>query len=119
MYFRTESQTGIRYLSKVYNEPEKHSREIRLTIHDDEAKRVLVLKQATERLRCIGNQELMTKYPPHSSNLSMKLVVAEIQRSVDGLERLKVNVDLLLLAIFCDDLPAEHHQSVCGHCRSS
>lgn len=33
----------------------------------------------------------------------MELVVAHVQRSVDRLERLEVNVELLLLSILCDD----------------
>ena len=45
----------------------------------------------------------------------MKLVVAKVERRVDWLEGLKVDVDLLLLSLFCDDGAAVDDQAVDGH----
>ena len=45
----------------------------------------------------------------------MKFVVAEIQRSVDRLEGLKVDVDFLLLALVRHDCAAVDDQAVWGH----
>ena len=45
----------------------------------------------------------------------MKFVVAEIQRSVDRLEGLEVDVDFLLLALVRHDCAAVDDQAVWGH----
>lgn len=42
----------------------------------------------------------------------MELVVAEIERGIDGLEWLKVDVDLPFLAFGCDDFSTVNHQAV-------
>ena len=47
--------------------------------------------------------------------LCVKFVVAQVQRRVDGLERLEVNVDLLLFALIGDDRAAVHHQTKRRH----
>ena len=44
----------------------------------------------------------------------MELVVAQVERGVDGLERLKVDVDLLFLPLVRDDGPAVNDQAVRG-----
>ena len=44
--------------------------------------------------------------------LGVELVVAEVERRVDGLERLKVNVDFALLVLVCQNGPAVDHQPV-------
>lgn len=68
-----------------------------VTIHDDEAKLAVVRQQGLQRLR-------------------VELVVAEVQRRVDRLERLKVNVHLLLLALVRHDRAAVHHKTVWWDC---
>jgi hypothetical protein len=50
-----------------------------VSVHDDEAKLLVRLEQLAQRLR-------------------VELVVAKIQRGVDGLEGLEINIDLALLA---------------------
>lgn len=45
----------------------------------------------------------------------MELVVAEVKRGVDGLERLKVKVDLLLLAFVCEDGATVDNKTVRWH----
>ena len=45
----------------------------------------------------------------------MELVVAKVERCVDGFEGLEVDVDLLLLALVRDDRAAVDDQSVRGH----
>ena len=45
----------------------------------------------------------------------MELVVAQVQGGVDGLEGLKVNVQLLLLAVLSHDGPSVHHQTIGRH----
>ena len=47
----------------------------------------------------------------------MELVVAEVERGVDGLERLEVEVHSLLLALVRHDRPAVDHQTVRRHSR--
>lgn len=49
--------------------------------------------------------------------LGVELVITEVQRGVDGFERLKVNVDFLLFAFFCHYGAAVNHQTVMGHCK--
>lgn len=48
--------------------------------------------------------------------LSVKLVVAQVETGVDWLERLEVDVDLLLLAFFCDDGSTVQNQPIRGYC---
>lgn len=45
----------------------------------------------------------------------MELVVAEVQGGVDGLEGLKVNVDLSFLAFLGQDFTTVNHQSIGRH----
>lgn len=47
----------------------------------------------------------------------MELVVAEVERGVDGLERLEVEVHPLLLALVRHNRPAVDYQTVRGHSR--
>lgn len=47
--------------------------------------------------------------------LGVELVVAQVERRVDGLERLEVEVHPLLFALVGHDSPAVDHQPVRGH----
>ena len=47
--------------------------------------------------------------------LGVELVVAQVERRVDGLERLEVEVHPLLLSLVGHDSPAVDHQPVRGH----
>lgn len=47
----------------------------------------------------------------------MELVITEVQRGVDGFERLKVDVDFLLFAFVCHYGAAVNHQTIMGHCK--
>lgn len=58
----------------------KRAEESAITVHDDEAELLIGLEQLGERL-------------------SVEFVVTEVQRGVDGLERLEVDVDLSLLPL--------------------
>lgn len=49
------------------------------------------------------------------SYLCVEFVVTEVQGGVDGLERLKVDVDLLLFALLCHDGATVHHQTIWWH----
>ena len=69
------------------------TKESTVTIHHNEAKPVVIGQQ-----RCQG--------------LSVELVVTQVERGVDWLERLKVNVDLLLLALIGDDSAAVDDEAV-------
>ena len=42
----------------------------------------------------------------------MKFIVAEIQRSIDRLERLEINIDLSFFALGCDDFTAVDDQAI-------
>mmetsp|Transcript_43083 Transcript_43083/g.87117 ORF Transcript_43083/g.87117 Transcript_43083/m.87117 type:complete len:426 (-) Transcript_43083:275-1552(-) len=64
-----------------------------VAVHDDETEAVIVVQQLVERL-CV------------------ELVVAQVQRRVDRLERFKVDVHLALLAVFGDDEAAVEHETV-------
>ena len=66
-----------------------------VTVHDDEAELLVGLEQLGE-------------------GLGVELVVTEVQRRVDGLERLEVDVDLALLALGRQDFTAVNHQAVGG-----
>ena len=68
-----------------------------VTINDNEAKLVVLLHELDE-------------------GLSVKLVVAEIQRGVDGLERLKVDVDHLLLALVRQNGATVDNEAIVGNC---
>lgn len=66
--------------------------------------------------------------PPHSlavgleqfaERLCVELVVAEVQGRVDGLERLKIYVDLFLLAVLRQDGTRVQHQAIGGDLRSA
>ena len=45
----------------------------------------------------------------------MEFIVAEVERSVDGLERLEVNINLSFLAFGSQDFSAVDHQAICGY----
>lgn len=47
----------------------------------------------------------------------MKLVVAKVQGGVDWLERLKVDIDLLLLAFLCHNGATIYNQPIGWHCQ--
>lgn len=69
------------------------TKERSVTIHDNE----------TELL--VGFQEL-------AQSLGMELVVTEVERGVDGLERLEVNVNLSLLSFRGDNFTTVDDQSI-------
>ena len=57
----------------------QRAKQCSIAVHDDKAELLVRLKELTQ-------------------GLGMKLVVTEVQRCVDGLERLEINVDLSRLA---------------------
>lgn len=61
-----------------------------ITIHDDEAEALVILEQL---IQCLG----------------VEFIVAKIQRSVDGLERLEIQVHLLFFALVRYDRPAVYN----------
>ena len=63
------------------------SEESTVTVHHNEPESVVISKERSE-------------------GLGVKLVITEIQRGVDRLEWLKVNVHFLLLALLSDDCAA-------------
>lgn len=64
-----------------------------VSVHDDEAKLLVRLEQLAQ-------------------GLGMELVVTEVERGVDGLEGLKVNVDLALLALGGDDFTTVDNEAI-------
>ena len=60
------------------------SEESTVTVHDNEPESVVVREERSESLR-------------------VELVITEVQRGVDRLERLKVNVHFLLFSLISDD----------------
>lgn len=48
----------------------------------------------------------------------MELVVAQVERGVDRLEGLKINVHLLLFAIFCKDSSRIHNKPIIWNLRA-
>lgn len=50
------------------------------------------------------------------SYLSVEFVIAQIQGCVDWFERLKVDVDFFLFALFCHNGSTIHHQAIVWHC---
>jgi hypothetical protein len=50
-----------------------------------------------------------------NTNLNVKLVVAKIQRGIDGLERFEVNVDLLFLSIISYNSSAINYETIGRH----
>jgi hypothetical protein len=66
-----------------------------VTIHNDKTELLVGLKQLAQGFR-------------------VELVVAEIQRRVDGLEGLKVDIDLALLAFCGDDFTAVDYEAIRG-----
>jgi len=69
------------------------SEEGTVSVHDDETEGLIGLKQLTE-------------------SLGVEFVVAEVERGVDGLERLEINVDLPLLAFGGDDFTTVDDKTV-------
>lgn len=67
-----------------------------ITIHDNEAKFILGPEERCERL-CV------------------KFVIAQVQGCVDGLERLKVDSDLLLLILICEDSSTINDEPISRH----
>jgi hypothetical protein len=65
----------------------------RLTVHDDKAEGVVVRKKRDE-------------------GFCVELVVTEIQRRVDSLERLEVDVNFLFLALVCHNRSTVQHETV-------
>ena len=45
----------------------------------------------------------------------MELVVTKVERGIDWLEWLEVDIDLAFLAIFCQDSASVDHQAIWGH----
>ena len=71
------------------------TKEDAVAVHDDEAVFVVRLEELIERF-------------------SVKLVVAKVEAGVDGLEGLKVDVDLLLLALLSDNSAGVHNKAIGG-----
>lgn len=74
----------------------KGAEERAVAVHHNEPVLIFTLKQLTERL-CV------------------KFVVAQVQRRVDGLEWLEVDVDFLFLALVCQNGPRVQHKPVGRH----
>ena len=66
-----------------------------VTIHHDESESVVISQQS-------------------SQSFGVELVITKIKRGVDGLERLKINVDFLLLALLGDDGAAVDDETIGG-----
>lgn len=64
-----------------------------VTVHDNETELLVSLEQFTQ---C----------------LSVELVVTKVERSVDGLERLEINVNLALLSFRCDNFTTVHDKPI-------
>lgn len=62
------------------------------------------------------NDNLKTKNKRKRSYLGVKLVVAEVQGSVDRLKRFKVDVNFLLLAFLCHNGATVHNQTIGRYC---
>jgi hypothetical protein len=71
--------------------------EAAVSVHDNEAKLLVVFEEFLE-------------------GFCVEAVVAEVEGCVDGLERLKVKVDLLLLALLGEDGTAVDDEAVLRHC---
>ncbi len=67
-----------------------------VTVHDDESK-------------------FLVRVEKFCKSLGVELVVAEVERGVDGLEGLKVNIDLLLLAFLGQDFTTVDDKAIRGH----
>ena len=78
------------YLSRI---PTERPKQGSISVHDDKAILVVRLEQLIQ-------------------GFSVKLVVTQIQRRVDGLEGLKVNIQLLLLAIVGHNSARVYDQSI-------
>lgn len=74
----------------------KSTEEGTVTVHDDETKGLVGLEQFTQ-------------------SLGVELVVAKVQGGVDGLEGLKVNVDLSFLSFGSDDFTTVDNETVRGN----
>jgi hypothetical protein len=66
-----------------------------VTVHDNETELLVSLEQFTQ---CLG----------------VELVVTQVERSVDGLERLEVNVNFALLSFRCDNFTTVYDKSIGG-----
>ncbi len=67
-----------------------------ISIHDNESEAVVVSQQ--------GRQ-----------GLGVELVITQVERGVDGLERLEIDVDLLLLALLGHDGTTVHNKAIGRH----
>ena len=74
---------------------ENSAKQAAISVHDDESELLVVFEQFGQRF-------------------DVKLVVAEVQRSVDGPEGLKIYCDLTLLAVIRHHSTAIKHESVGG-----
>lgn len=63
------------------------------------------------------DDNLKTKNKSKRSHLGVKLVVAEVQGSVDRLKRFKVDVNFLLLAFLCHNGATVHNQTIGRYCK--
>jgi len=80
----------VNHISRIARQgPEKRT----VTIHNDKA-------------------ELLIRLEQFAQSLSMELIVAEIERSIDGLERLKIDIDFALLSFAGDDFTTVYDQAI-------
>jgi hypothetical protein len=91
-------------------------------IHHNETELILVLQQLAQRLQpASGAWKILIIYKNpgaqalgQRTNLRVKLVIAQVQRRINRSEGLKVNVNLLLLAVIRQDFTAENNEAVGG-----
>mmetsp|Transcript_6559 Transcript_6559/g.12000 ORF Transcript_6559/g.12000 Transcript_6559/m.12000 type:complete len:219 (-) Transcript_6559:9-665(-) len=75
---------------------------------------VVARERTEERAVTVHNNEaiLLVTLQKLAQSLGVELIVAEIKRRVDGLERLEVDVQLLFFAVVCHDGSCVHNQSI-------
>jgi len=82
-------------MNPMLKKSEWYTKERAIAVHDDETKLAVRLHQLLQ-------------------GLCVELVIAKIERCVDGLEGLKVDVDLFLLAFVRDDGAAVDNETIVG-----
>jgi len=92
MFFRQFNSEFVQHVSCVALQRAKQAA---ITVHNNETEFGVVGQQGLKRFR-------------------VKLVVTQIQRSVDRFEGLKVNVDLLLLVVIGHNRATIYNESIWG-----